>query len=93
LRTLWKWLALVLELVCLFAFTNAAYLAPIPNKRTLVILLLTTFAGALIFAWCSGREFQSSGRPAVKTNPPIIIFLVVAALHAIVGLLKFVIFP
>jgi hypothetical protein len=93
LRSLWKWLTFVVELLCLFAFTNAAYLAPIPNKRTLVILLLSTFAGAMIFAWSSGREFQRSGRSAVKGNPPVIIFLIAVAIHAIVALLKFVIFP
>jgi hypothetical protein len=80
-------------LLCLFAFTNAAYLAPIPNKRTLAFLLLSTFLGAAILTFVSGKEFQLSGTAAVKGNPPVIIFFVVMTVHAMVGLMKFVIFP
>lgn len=93
MRNLWKWVALAVELLCLFAFTNAAYLSPIQNKRTMIVLLLATFAGALLFALWSGKEFQRSGRSAVRDNPPIIIFVVVISIHTIVALLKFVIFP
>jgi hypothetical protein len=93
LGSLWKWLTFIVELLCLFALTNAAYLAPIPSNRTLMILLLSTFAGALVFAWWSGKEFQRSGRSAVRGNPPVIVLFVAVVIHAIVALLKFVIFP
>ena len=92
-KSFWKWLTFAGELLSLFAFTNAAYLAPIPNKRTLTVLLLSTFLSATIFTWLSGRLFQRSGQGLVNGNPPVVIFLVVVVVHAVIALLKFVIFP
>jgi hypothetical protein len=93
LRTLWKWLTFVGELLCLYLFTNVAYLVPTPNRTTLVVLLIGSSLGAIVFTWFSGKEFQRSGKPAVNNNPPVVIFLVAVAIHMIVALLKFIIFP
>jgi hypothetical protein len=92
MRAFWKWLTFIGELLCLLLFTNAAYIAPIFDTKILLALLFgTAIAGALL-AILSGLEFHRSRRGFIKDNPPIVLFLVVAGIHALVALLKFVIF-
>jgi hypothetical protein len=80
------------ELLCLLMFTNAAYLAPIQNGKTLLLLLSGTATGAAILAISSGLEFHRDGRGRIKDNPPVVLLLLVASIHVVVALLKFVIF-
>jgi hypothetical protein len=90
LRLAWKWLSFALELVCLLFFTSFAYLVPIPNRQPPTLILCSTFFAAAVLAWSSGNEFRRAGRPAVKDNPPVVLFLLVLLLHMIIAILRFV---